>query len=209
MTAVFILTGLSLLVYPTARQWYFDYRQHQFLVTWAEVQMARALRGPEESVPTVTATSLESTRGLASCSHLAQDKYVLENMEGVLTIDKINLKIPVLKEDSEENLNISVSHVVGSVRPGEVGNYVIAGHHMRAYGRHFNRLHELAKGDEIKFIGPEDATYVYCVFEILVVKSEDTWVLQSSGGEKLITLVTCDYSQKPSMRLIVRGKLAQ
>ena len=43
-----------------------------------------------------------------------------------------------------------------------MGNYCIAGHHMRAYGRHFNRLHEVTVGDEIEFRGP-DATMIYQV----------------------------------------------
>ena len=30
-------------------------------------------------------------------------------------------------------------------------------------------------------------------------------MLEPSAEEKLLTLVTCDYSQKPSMRLVVRG----
>ena len=85
----------------------------------------------------------------------ALEQYIFENMQGVLTIKKIDLKIPVLKEDTEENLNISVAHVAGTSGPGEVGNYVIAGHRMRAYGRHFNRLHEVTVGDEIVFTGPE------------------------------------------------------
>ena len=52
-------------------------------------------------------------------------------------------------------------------------------------------------------------TYKYRVFEVLIVNPEDTWVLLPSGEEKLITLVTCDYSQKPSVRLVVRGKLVE
>ena len=50
---------------------------------------------------------------------------------------------------------------------------------------------------------------MYRVFEVLIVKPGDTWVLQPSGEDKLITLVTCDYSQEPSVRLIVRGKLVE
>ena len=88
-----------------------------------------------------------------------------------------------------------------------MGNYCIAGHHMRAYGRHFNRLSELGVGDEIKFIAA-DSTYVYRVFEVLIVKPEDTYVLEAPEGEEgLITLITCEYSRKPPLRLVVRGRL--
>lgn len=40
-------------------------------------------------------------------------------MEGILAIDKIGLKIPVLKKDTKENLNISVAHVADTAGPGE------------------------------------------------------------------------------------------
>ena len=53
----------------------------------------------------------------------------------------------------------------------------------------------------------KDATYQYEVFENIIVKPEDTWVLAPQGEERLITLITCDYSEEPSLRLIVRGRL--
>lgn len=214
----FIILGLCLLAYPTVRSRYFDYRQQQLLAMWDEFNPSRSqpassasqegISGQDEQIGTSGGPSTEES-GSSSHHDPALEQFILENMEGVLTIKKIDLKIPVLKEDTEENLNISVAHVAGTSGPGEAGNYVIAGHRMRAYGRHFNRLHEVAVDDEIQFTGLEGETYVYRVFEVLVVNPEDTWVLQPSGEDKLITLVTCDYSQKPSVRLIVRGKLVE
>jgi sortase A len=214
----FIILGLCLLAYPTVRSRYFDYRQQQLLAMWDEFNSSRSqpassasqegISGQDEQIGTSGGPSTEES-GSSSHHDPALEQFILENMEGVLTIKKIDLKIPVLKEDTEENLNISVAHVAGTSGPGEAGNYVIAGHRMRAYGRHFNRLHEVAVDDEIQFTGLEGETYVYRVFEVLVVNPEDTWVLQPSGEDKLITLVTCDYSQKPSVRLIVRGKLVE
>ena len=203
LAAILILTGLGLLAYPAARERYFDYRQQQFLQGWGKVQSAAVLAAAKE-----TGVGQEEATAPAPgpAPDPAREKYIQENMEGILAIDKIGLKIPVLKKDTKENLNISVAHVADTAGPGEVGNYVIAGHRMRTYGRHFNRLHELGKGDRMVFIGP-DNTYLYRVFEVLVVKPEETWVLEPVGEEKLITLITCDYSRKPSLRLVVRGKL--
>ncbi len=215
-----IMLGLCLLAYPTARRMYFDYRQRQLLALWDEFQATQpqvptasqgGISGKNDGTRTLSRSlDMETGKVVSSDSPDPElSKHILENIQGVLTIEKLNLKIPVLKEDSEENLNISVAHIEGTSGPGEVGNYVIAGHRMRAYGRHFNRLHELAEGDEIEFTDPEGVIYVYRVFEVLIVKPEDTWVLQPSGEDKLITLVTCDYSQEPSVRLIVRGKLVE
>lgn len=218
-----ILLGIGLLAYPTVRNRYFDYRQQHLLALWDEYQAAKAKLPGSTSQEGIsrqagqTNPSSDSASGKSSSEQQgsavqfdpALEQYIFENMQGVLTIKKIDLKIPVLKEDTKENLNISVAHVAGTSGPGEVGNYVIAGHRMRAYGRHFNRLHEVTVGDEIVFTGPEGETYKYRVFEVLIVNPEDTWVLLPSGEEKLITLVTCDYSQKPSVRLVVRGKLVE
>jgi sortase A len=211
LAAILIIVGLGLLAYPTLREQYFDYRQQQLLKAWIETQ---AVAAPPKVVvnPAIQGAVLETQDAVApapSPVHRldpAREKYIQENMEGILVIDKIGLKIPVLREDTKENLNISVAHVAGTAGPGEAGNYCIAGHRMRTYGRHFNRLHEVSKGDQIKFIGP-DATYFYRVFEVLVIPPEETWVLEPSEEETLITLITCDYSQKPSLRLVVRGQL--
>ncbi len=206
LAAILVLIGLGLLAYPIARERYFDYRQQQLLTAWAKCQATAAPSAAQE-----VSLAQEVVQAFASAPAYRPDpaleKYIQENIEGILVIDNIGLKIPVLIEDTKENLNISVAHVVDTAGPGEVGNYVIAGHRMRTYGRHFNRLHELGNGDHIEFIGP-DNTYLYQVFEVLVVKPEETWVLEPSAEEKLLTLVTCDYSQKPSMRLVVRGRLA-
>ncbi len=208
LAVVLILTGLCFLAYPTAREWYFDYRQRQLLKAWAAAQAEAELWPSQEAASEQEQTAAASAPASEPASpDPALERFIQDNTEGILAIGKIDLNIPVLKEDTEENLNISVAHVSGTAGPGEVGNYVVAGHHMRTYGRHFNRLHELAKGDEIKFTGPENVTYLYRVFEVLIVEPEDTWVLLPSGEDKLITLVTCDYSRKPSVRLVVRAKL--
>ncbi|NLG87587.1 MAG: class D sortase, partial [Firmicutes bacterium] len=153
LAAVLIVLGLGLLAYPTLRERYFDYCQQQLITAWVESQSKavpvaavdrdKGLGQQEAAVPTPTPAYRPDP---------AQEKYIQGNMEGILVIDKIGLKIPVLKADTKENLNISVAHVAGTAGPGEVGNYVIAGHRMRTYGRHFNRLNELSKGDRIDFI---------------------------------------------------------
>lgn len=199
LAGLLILTGLCLVAYPMVRERYFDYRQQGLMTAWAESREVAVLpeAGEEED---------QAEPAPVGDPDSSREKYIQENMEGVLAIQKIGLKMPVLKKDTKKNLNISIAHVAGTAGPGEVGNYVIAGHRMRSYGRHFNRLHELREGDDIQFIGPHH-TYLYRVFEVLVIEPEETWVLEPEEGERLITLVTCDYSRKPWLRLVVRGRL--
>ncbi len=202
LAAVLIIAGLGLLVYPAARERYYDYRQQQLLNAWAERQAEAA------SLPGEGSAEEEVSNSPVDLPDPALEKYIQENMIGILHIARIGLKMPVLKEDTRENLNISVAHVAGTAGPGEEGNFSIAGHRMLTYGRHFNRLHELRKGDLIEFTGGEQV-FVYRVFETLVVKPEEAWVLEPAGGEKLITLITCSGARRPFVRLVVRGRLVE
>ena len=46
------------------------------------------------------------------------------------------------------------------------------------------------------------------VFEILFVRPEDTWAVPINIPERMITLITCDYSQgEPYGRVVVKGLL--
>jgi sortase A len=70
----------------------------------------------------------------------------------------------------------------------------------------FNRLDELTAGDKV-VVETKDNTYTYIVRKNLIVSPEDADVLKNDPEKKLITLVTCDYRAKPSLRLIIQGEL--
>ncbi len=128
------------------------------------------------------------------------------DVEGLLIIEKIELEVPIIKGATEGNLNISVSSVEHTGKPGEEGNYCIAGHKSRIYGKHFSRLHELEEGDAIQVYDGRKL-YKYTVYNKFRVKAEDVWVLEHDGNGRIITLITCDYSTKPKGRLIVKGSM--
>ncbi len=198
LAVILILAGLGLLAYPKARGYYFDYRRQQLLKAWAEMQ-AEGLpsgEGPEE----VSEAPQEDQ------PDPARQEYILNNMIGVLRIPAIDLELPVLKKDSAADLDISAAHVSGSAGPGETGNFCIAGHRQLTYGRHFNRLHEVKKGDLIEFENPEEV-FTYRVFEARIVQPEETEVLESSEDERLITLITCHGAKRPFTRFVVQGRL--
>ena len=198
-----ILTGLGLLTYPWARGYYHDYRQRQLLRAWEEMQVTGEERPSPGEDPEEPAELPELDQ-----SERAQQRYILENMIGVLRIPAIELEMPVLKVDSAANLDISLAHVAGSAEPGERGNFCIAGHRQLEYGRHFNRLHQVREGDLLEFTG-RDGALVYRVFEARVIDPEDTRVLEGSGQEKLITLIACHGTRRPFTRFIVKGQLEE
>ncbi|MGI6703788.1 MAG: class D sortase [Clostridia bacterium] len=199
-----IITGIALMAYPKLKEFYYDRRQAQLLESWQHSMAILERQDPDEAQEIPEGQDTDNDAAARAIEQ--RNRYIQQNMEGTLKIDKINLNMPILKGATEKNLLISVSSLTGPAGPGEVGNYCIAGHRCRTTGRHFNKLDRLEKGDSIT-VTTKDAVYSYEVFESLVVRPEETWVLMPEGNERLITLITCDYSEEPSLRLIVRGRL--
>ena len=65
---------------------------------------------------------------------------------GIMEIDKIDLKLPVLNGTSEAILRIGAGFLEGTTAIGEPGNTVLTAHRSHTYGRFFNRLDELEVG---------------------------------------------------------------
>ncbi|OAS19492.1 class D sortase [Paenibacillus oryzisoli] len=131
-----------------------------------------------------------------------------KNMEGVLSIDKIDLKLPILTGATMDNMKVAVASIANTGKAGAIGNYAIAGHRNLTYGKNFNRLDEVVPGDEIE-VETGSRKFVYRVEEKLYVLPSDVWVLQSTEGNREITLITCDPMVDPTHRLIVKGKLIE
>jgi sortase A len=137
-----------------------------------------------------------------------RDDYIKNNMDGILEIEKINLKLPILRGATEENMLISVASLNNTGTLGEIGNYAIAGHRNRTYGRNFNRLDEVQDGDII-YIRDGESNYKYTVVEKLYVLPEEVWVLNGNNIDKEISLITCHPRINPTHRLIVKGKIIE
>ncbi|WP_313636591.1 class D sortase, partial [Paenibacillus sp.] len=128
--------------------------------------------------------------------------------EGILTIGNIDLTLPILHGATQENMKKTVASIVNTGKAGEVGNYAVAGHRSRTYGRNFNRLDELTLGDHIEVDNGKEQ-FEYTVTEKLYVKPDEVWVLEPNGKDKEITLVTCDPIVNPTHRLIIKGKIVE
>jgi sortase A len=189
LVLILIFIGLALIFYPSLRDHYYESQQQKITSHWLA-----ELEHPDQS-PSSTDVPPKSPPSSLDLS---------EGMEGLLIIEKINLKVPIFTGLSDRNLNLGIASIAG--KPGEVGNYVLAGHNSHTYGLLFNRLHELSAGDKIK-IQDRKTTYVYRVTDRFITSPDNIQALKPRGQKKEITLVTCDYSrQKPYLRLIVKGE---
>lgn len=137
-----------------------------------------------------------------------REEYIKRNMEGMLKIDKINLYLPILNRATKNNLNISVASIENTGKAGEVGNYAIAGHRSHTYGRNFNRLGEIEKGDIIE-VDNGNNKYKYIIVDKFLVKPDEVWVLKGNNKDKEITLITCEPMINPTHRLILKGKISE
>jgi len=193
LALLIIVIGIGIVCYPTARDLYYNYQQKKIMEAW----LAGLEQLEREPVEPVQESEEEPAKAVLDLS---------KEMEGLLIIEKINLRVPILPGVNKRNLDLAVASLENTAKAGEVGNYVIAGHNSRTYGLLFNRLDELDIGDRI-VVQTKDQEYVYYVIETMIVQEDDVHVLRPDGERRLITLVTCDYGTKPYRRLIVKGEM--
>ena len=128
---------------------------------------------------------------------------------GVLTIAKIDLKMPVSDGVSEAQLKVSAGWVPQTAPIGETGNAVIAGHRNYTYGSHFNRLGELEVGDEIAYKSKDGESMVFIVSEILEIVPGDQAAFEQPEDEQMLTLYTCTPIRTATHRLLIRALRVQ
>ena len=103
----------------------------------------------------------------------------------VLSIDKLQLRVPVFDGTDELVLNRGAGHIAGTPRPGEEGNIGIAGHR----DGFFRSLKDIAVGDRVDMT-TLDSRFAFTVDDIEIVNPDDVYVLQPRPQTSL-TLVTC------------------
>lgn len=191
---IFIVIGIIIILYPKANEYYNEYKQKKILEDWENIIV-----------------DLDSTDEIVEDEEVGELKNidrVTGGMEGLLKIDKIDLKLPILTGASQENMKTSVASIDHTGFPGQVGNYAISGHRNLTYGRNFNRLDEVIEGDSL-LVETDEEEYEYKVVEKLYVLPEDTWVLKGNDKDKEITLITCHPVGLATHRLIIKGRLIE
>ena len=103
----------------------------------------------------------------------------------VMTIDKLNIQVPVYDGADDFNLNRGVARIKGTATIDAAGNLGIAGHR----DGFFRGLKDIAMGDRIELQTARGEVH-YAVSSIEIVEPNDVSVLAPTP-EQTITLVTC------------------
>lgn len=197
-----VLIGIGLITIGSAFYMkYVTYRKQQQMISSFEKSIENtSKKGNSES-----AAGADETAGNNSVTNKDDSDTDVNGVVGIMKIPKINLKVAIGEGVDMDTLKCAVGHFPDTAMPGEKGNFCVAGHRSYTYSEYFNRLNEVAKGDEIT-VESKKGTFKYKVDDIKVVLPSEVSVLNSTEDATL-TLVTCTPPRIATHRLIVKAKL--
>ena len=134
----------------------------------------------------------------------ATTKYKEFTVVGVIEIPTIDLKYPILQENSKEALETSVVLMYTSQGLNNDGNSVLMGHNYRN-GIIFSNLNKLTNRDYIYITDNTGRKVKYQIYNIYEDTGNDTtYITRNTSGEKEITLLTCSDSNKAKIIILAR-----
>ncbi len=209
-----LLTGLSLMLYPTVSEYWNRYHQSRLISEYTE----DVKELDTEEYTRMWQDAEEYNRELArdgNCWNMTEDEkqryYSLLNIGGTgvmgyIKIPKIKCSLPIYHGTDKSILQVAIGHIEGSSLPvgGSSTHCVLSGHRGLPSAKLFTNLDQMEKGD-IFLLKILNETLAYKVDQIKVVLPEEIDDLKIEEGKDLCTLVTCTPYGVNSHRLLVRG----
>jgi sortase A len=195
-----IVIGLSTIFYPKVKSMYFSYQEKQLLEDWESTATNSEIQQSYQQLDDVFS---EKNRPKVQKQE-PPNKY--GSIIGKMSINKIDLTIPIMEGASQQNLKVAAGHLKGTAPIGEIGNSAIAAHRSYTYGKQFNRLPEVKTGDLIQ-IETRNKRLSFKVTDMVLVLPTDLSVLQNKQDKTMITLITCHPMKNPTHRYIVKAVL--
>lgn len=121
---------------------------------------------------------------------------------GIIEIDRLNLKLPILSKTTDEFLEIAPCKFYGNILNG-YGNFCIAGHNFNN-NEFFSNLETLEIGNNIKLYNLNGDYIQYEIYNKFETDPTDLSYLNQNNLVKKITLITCNNQNKK--RLIIQAK---
>ena len=212
---LFILfIGLSLLLYPTASDYWNSFHQTRAIATYAENvanldnnqydQLWEDARAYNQALP------FRSNPYYLSEEQEAEYESLLDvsglGVMGYIEIPEIDVSLPIYHGTEESVLQVAVGHLDWTSLPvgGESTHCVLSGHRGLPSAKLFTNLDKLREGDTF-LLRILDEVLTYEVDQILIVEPQETAALRVVEGKDYCTLVTCTPYGINTHRLLVRG----
>ena len=213
LMVLLLVSGLTLLIYPTFANWWNQQQQDGAIVRYTRVVEAKE---PEEVIAMrKAAREYNDAHGVSPAVDLqgeAREAYnsVLDvsgtGIMGYIQIPKIEVSLPIYHGTSDAVLQVAVGHLEGTSLPvGGPGTHcVLTGHTGLPSAELFTRVDELKVGDtfSLEVLGE---TLVYEIEHVEAVLPSVLTDLVAKEGEDLCTLITCTPYGINTHRLLVRG----
>ena len=214
LIVIILLSGLSLLLYPTVSDYLNSVSRAKDISTYAasvsRIDEAEREKIWNSAVEYNTRLAQKPTHWRLSKEEIADYVSQLDvagmGIMAYVEIPKLGCTLPVYHGTGAEVLQIAVGHLEGSSLPvgGKSTHCVLSGHRGLPSAKLFSNLDQMAEGDTFS-VRTLDKVLTYEVDEISIVLPADTAKLQIVAGEDLCTLMTCTPYGVNTHRLLVRG----
>ncbi len=212
---VVFLVGVGVLCYPSLSNWWNERVQTRAIASYDEALSAMteedytAIWEAAEDY-NVRLLSVGSAAALSNPEQIVGYEDVLDvtgtGIIGYVTIDKLNVELPIYHGTSSSVLSAGAGHLEGSSFPigGESTHSVISAHRGLPSAKLFTNLDQLEEGDTFT-ITVLDEVLTYAVDQISIVLPTEYENLYIEEGEDYCTLMTCTPYGINTHRLLVRG----
>lgn len=217
MLGLFII-GIGALLYPFVSDSVSDYLDQQIIRFYQEKENTKNREEVEQIQAEMEAKNKEIARrnapGMDPYTVLDEEATAVEvplsfyegHTIGVITIPKINVRLPIFDQTLPALLEKGASLLDGTSYPtgGENTHSVLTSHSGLTQAKLFTDLEKLEVGDEF-YVEINGQTLAYQVQQLKVVLPTETDDIKIVEGEDLVTLITCTPYMINSHRLLVQG----
>ncbi len=206
--------GLSVMLYPAISNYWNSKTQSKAIVDYEK--MLESI--PEADYTKFFAEADEYNRKLAELKHPLIEYGKIDGyfdtlnltgtgMMGYVTIEKINVELPLYHGTDDDVLSVAAGHIQGTSLPvgGNTTHSVASAHRGLPSATLFTNLDKMELGDTFK-ITVLDRIFTYQVDSIKTIDPTNVSDLAIEENEDYCTLLTCTPYGINTHRLIVRGK---
>lgn len=133
------------------------------------------------------------------------DRIVQQFGIGKIVVPNLGIQLPILVGIANTNLAVGAGTMKAGQQMG-IGNYALAGHHMKNKNFLFGPLEDAKEGQSI-YLTNYETIYHYIISSNKIVGPNDGHVINDVVNQKLITLITC--AEEGKKRYAIQGTLSE